>query len=225
MKEQKEKEGESLKQKGKESLKGKTEHPQKEKEYVERPEDRGLRLIVRVINRDLNGRHSLPRALLGVRGMGQRMALMVSKEFEKKTGISASEKLGKIPEANDKDLEEIIMNPQANGIPFWALNRQRDIETGETHHLLESDLQFSLRNDLQRMGKTKSYRGLRHAWGLTVRGQRTKSTHRGKGTVVGVMKKDARGGAPMKVAPAQGKPAAGGKGGAGKPGKPEGKKR
>jgi len=54
-----------------------------------------------------------------------------------------------------------------------------------------NDLDFSVRTDIQRLADIKSYRGLRLSWGLTVRGQRTKSTHRGKGTVVGVMKKDA----------------------------------
>ena len=57
-----------------------------------------------------------------------------------------------------------------------------------------ADLDFTIRKDVQRMNETKSYKGLRLSWGLTVRGQRTKSTHRGKGPVVGVQKKDAKGG-------------------------------
>ena len=56
------------------------------------------------------------------------------------------------------------------------------------------------------MSETKSYKGLRHTWGLTVRGQRTKSTHRGKGGVVGVLKKDAI--APAASAAKAGAPAA-----------------
>ena len=54
------------------------------------------------------------------------------------------------------------------------------------------DLEFTTRKDIQRLSEIKSYRGLRHGWGLTVRGQRTRSTHRGKGPVVGVMKKEVK---------------------------------
>ncbi|MBI2597713.1 MAG: 30S ribosomal protein S13 [Candidatus Diapherotrites archaeon] len=53
-------------------------------------------------------------------------------------------------------------------------------------------MEFSKRQDFQRLSEIKTYRGLRHGWGLPVRGQRTKSTHRGKGPVVGVLKKEAK---------------------------------
>ena len=63
-----------------------------------------------------------------------------------------------------------------------------------------NDLAFCLRNDLSRLAEIKSYKGLRHMWGLTVRGQKTKSRHRRKGGVVGVAKKVAVKG---KAAPAK----------------------
>ena len=50
---------------------------------------------------------------------------------------------------------------------------------------IESDLDMRLRDDLNRMRKTRSYKGRRHEFGLPVRGQRTKSTFR-KGSSVGV---------------------------------------
>ena len=44
--------------------------------------------------------------------------------------------------------------------------------------------------DLRRLKKIKSNRGLRHQWGLPVRGQRTKSNfRRSKGKAVGVKRK------------------------------------
>jgi len=39
-------------------------------------------------------------------------------------------------------------------------------------------LQASLRDDLERLKKIRAHRGLRHYWGLTVRGQHTCTTGR-----------------------------------------------
>ena len=53
------------------------------------------------------------------------------------------------------------------------------------------DLDFTVDNDLKRMKMIKCYRGMRHAFGLPVRGQRTKSNFRknkGKASL-GVVKK------------------------------------
>ncbi|MGZ7094973.1 MAG: 30S ribosomal protein S13, partial [Methanobacterium sp.] len=76
-------------------------------------------------------------------------------------------------------------------IPDWMLNRRNDYETGETGHLIESDLLMTLREDLNRLKKTRSYKGRRHEVGLPVRGQRTKSTFR-KGSSVGVRRRRGR---------------------------------
>jgi hypothetical protein len=45
-------------------------------------------------------------------------------------------------------------------------------------------LESKLRDDLERMKKIRLHRGLRHYWGLRVRGQHTKTTGR-KGRTVG----------------------------------------
>ncbi|KAF6155801.1 hypothetical protein GIB67_039132 [Kingdonia uniflora] len=39
---------------------------------------------------------------------------------------------------------------------------------------------MKLRDDLERLKKIRNYRGLRHYWGLRVRGQHTKTTGRGE---------------------------------------------
>lgn len=150
-----------------------------------------FRYIVRIASKDLNGQHSVQRALHGIKGIGERMAQIIAAAFERQTGIPSQTRLGDIPEGKDKELEEIILHPDKYGIPNWSLNRRKDFESGLDSHLVMSELDFSLRKDLQRLNEIKSYRGLRHSWGLPVRGQKTKSTHRGKGGVVGVLKKDA----------------------------------
>lgn len=54
--------------------------------------------------------------------------------------------------------------------------------------LTSSNLDSKLREDLERMKKIRAHRGMRHYWGLRVRGQHTKTTGR-RGRTVGVSKK------------------------------------
>ena len=56
--------------------------------------------------------------------------------------------------------------------------------------MLTNDLDIQKEFDIKRLKKIKSYRGLRHAQGLPVRGQRTRSHFRKKGGAVSVRKKD-----------------------------------
>ena len=73
-------------------------------------------------------------------------------------------------------------------MPVWLLNRRKDYSTGKDLHVTGSDLVISLRNDLNRLRKIRSYRGIRHEQGLPVRGQRTRTSFR-KGASVGVTHK------------------------------------
>jgi small subunit ribosomal protein S13 len=65
------------------------------------------------------------------------------------------------------------------------LNRRKDLQTGGDVHLLASDLALREKEDVDVMRETRSWKGERHARGLKVRGQRTKTTAR-KGRSVGV---------------------------------------
>ncbi|PIN85819.1 MAG: 30S ribosomal protein S13 [Candidatus Diapherotrites archaeon CG11_big_fil_rev_8_21_14_0_20_37_9] len=152
----------------------------------------GQRLIVRVANVDLDGRKNIPRALLKIKGVGIRTAKNIAITFEKNTGLPFDMNIGTLDETQSKKLEEIVVNPGKQGIPKWSLNRRNDFNTGETTHVVTGDLDFAKRKDIQRLGELKSYKGLRHAWHLPVRGQKTKSTHRNKGKTVGVTKKDVK---------------------------------
>ncbi|MBN2127052.1 MAG: 30S ribosomal protein S13 [Candidatus Diapherotrites archaeon] len=185
----KEKEMQAKKEEGKKEKKAVVKKP-----MLAKRKDIGAdaRYIVRIVNKDLDGTKTIKMALTDMKGIGIRTADMLAKVFEKETGIKKEEYLGKIPEDKDKVLEEIVLNPAKYGLPEWTLNRRNDVETGESKHLVMGDLDFTKRNDYQRLSEVKSYRGIRLSLGLTVRGQRTKSTHRGKGGTVGVLKKDAK---------------------------------
>jgi len=74
------------------------------------------------------------------------------------------------------------------GIPEWFLNRQRCIKDGTNSQIFSNIVDTRLREDLERMKKVRKHRGLRHFWGIRVRGQRTKSSGR-TGKTLGVTKK------------------------------------
>ncbi len=158
-----------------------------------------VRYIVRIANKDLNGSIPIYRALTGIKGIGIRMARMIAYQFQKEHNISYNTPLGQLPESMDAQLEAIVLAPQKHGIPTWTTNRSK-MHEGKNVHLVMNDLDFAIRNDLQTMKKLKSYKGLRHSLGLTVRGQRTRTSGRKRGSSVGVEKKvEAKPAAPAKA--------------------------
>ena len=154
--------------------------------------EKEIRYIVRIAGKDLDGNLPIYKALSGIKGISHRMGTIIAVQFEKQSGVAFDSKLGLIEEDKDKELEKIVQKPEEFGVPNWALNKRKDFNSGRDWHATMAELDLELRKDLQRLKMIKSYRGLRHSWGLPVRGQRTKSTHRGKGPVVGVTKKEAR---------------------------------
>jgi small subunit ribosomal protein S13 len=80
------------------------------------------------------------------------------------------------------------MNPIENGVPAWMVNRKKDLVTGKDLHILGNKLELSVKRDIDRMKRIKSYKGVRHNFHLKVRGQKTKSTGR-HGLVVGVSRR------------------------------------
>ena len=67
----------------------------------------------------------------------------------------------------------------------------KDLRTGEDLHIIGNRLEITVKRDIDRMKKMKSYKGVRHHMKLKVRGQRTKSTGR-HGLVVGVVRRKKR---------------------------------
>ena len=142
------------------------------------------RHIVRIAGVDIDGSLKLVQGLSQIRGIGHRFAEAIVKV----AGLDPEMRVGFLSDADIKKIEDIIKNPANYGFPSWFLNRRKDRETGEDLHLTGSDLLLAIRNDIEFLKRIKCWRGLRHAWGLKVRGQRTRSTGR-KGRTVGVMKR------------------------------------
>ncbi len=147
-----------------------------------------LRYIVRIASKDLNGNLPIYRALTGIKGIGIRMGRIMAYQFQKENQVAYDTPLGKMDESLDSKLEDIVLRPLKHQIPEWTSNRQRSMG-GKSIHFVMSDLDFAIRNDLQTMKKLRSYKGVRHSLGLTVRGQRTRTSGRKRGSTVGVEKK------------------------------------
>ena len=142
------------------------------------------RYIVRVAGTDLDGSKKFLYALTDIKGVGIRLADAILRV----AGLDPNIRLGYVSDQDVKKVEEILADPAKFGIPGWMLNRQKDVSTGRDRHLIGSDLTLTIKNDIDTLRRTKSYRGIRHALGLKVRGQRTKTTGR-KGQTVGVRRK------------------------------------
>jgi small subunit ribosomal protein S13 len=134
--------------------------------------------IVRIGNTDLDGHKNVLYAMRKIKGVSTMFANAALGLADVDKDILA----GNLSDDEAERLNSIVESPVENGVPSWLVNRRRDYETGEDKHLLGPDLVYQVKQDIKRMSKTKSYRGLRHQWGLTVRGQRTRSNFRDKGT-------------------------------------------
>jgi small subunit ribosomal protein S13 len=146
-------------------------------------ENKNFRHLVRIVNTDLDGNKPIYHALRSIKGIGFIFANAICSV----SGIDRYKKAGNLSEEEVKKFDDIIKNTKKYGFPSWLLNRRRDPEDNSDKHLLTGELDFAKDNDIKMMKKMRSYRGMRHAYGLPVRGQQTKSHFRkNKGKVMGV---------------------------------------
>ncbi|XP_045143611.1 40S ribosomal protein S18-like [Echinops telfairi] len=106
----------------------------------------------------------------------------------RKADIDLTERGGELTEDEVERAITILQNPRQDKIPDWFLNRQKDAKDGKYRQVLANGLDHRLREALEQLKKIGAHRGLRHFWGLRVRGQHTKTTGR-RGRTVGVSKK------------------------------------
>jgi len=93
-------------------------------------------------------------------------------------GLGAFFRAGELTQDEVEKLVAIIQQPKQFKIPEWFLNRQREWKTGKTSQAFSNNLSAKLREDLERLKKIRCHRGLRHYWGIRVRGQHTCTTGR-----------------------------------------------
>ena len=159
-----------------------TEEPKKPaKKQDEKDED--FQYIVRIANTDIDGDKTLIMGIAQIKGIGRHMAVLIADA----TGIDKKIKMGKLTDAQIEKIKKALEDIQ-NIAPGWMLNHRKDIDTGKDIHLISSDVELRLRDDVNLLKMIRSYRGIRHETGLSVRGQRTRANNR-KGLSLGVSKK------------------------------------
>lgn len=152
-----------------------------------RPKNFREKVFFRKLRSQVDGSAKIEYGLTQIRGIGKRFAQAIVIA----AGFDSNIRIGAIQEKDLNKLEEIILNPLKYGIPVWMLNRKKDLRTGEDLHVIGNQLEITVKRDVDRMKRIKSYKGVRHHLRLKVRGQKTKSTGR-HGLVVGVMRRRLR---------------------------------
>ncbi len=122
--------------------------------------------MARIAGIDLQDNWKVDFALTKIRGLGWPL----SKKIIKDTGIDLAKRV------SDLSADEVSK-----------------ISTELEKYQIEGDLVRTVRSNIQRLQVIGSYRGIRHAKNLPVRGQRTRTnarTKRGKRKTVGAFKKE-----------------------------------
>jgi len=146
--------------------------------------ERTFRHIVRIVATDIDGNLNTLYGLAEIKGVGISFANAICRVL----GIDPEMKIGFLTDEEISKIERVLKNPQEYGIPSWMLNRRKDYETGKDLHLTGAELIYYVKQDIEREKRIRSWRGIRHALGMKVRGQRTRTTGR-TGVTVGVRKK------------------------------------
>ncbi|KAI7982200.1 40S ribosomal protein S18 [Camellia lanceoleosa] len=137
--------------------------------------------ILRVQNTNVDGKQKIMFAMTSIKGIGRRFANIVCK----KADVDMNKRAGELSNQEIDNLMTIVANPRQFKIPDWFLNRKKDYKDGKFSQVTSNALDMKLRDDLERLKKIRNHRGLRHYWGLRVRGQHTKTTGR-RGKTVGI---------------------------------------
>ncbi len=143
-----------------------------------------FKYIVRIAGTDIDGRLKTVYGLAKIKGVGVNLAYALCRFM----GLDPDKRVGFLSDTEIKKIENALKNPANYGLPSWMFNRRKDHETGQDLHLIGAELIFAVKQDIEREKRIKSWRGIRHALGLKVRGQRTHTTGR-LGVTVGVRKK------------------------------------
>ena len=136
--------------------------------------------ILRMANSDIDGLRPITIGLTSIKGVGMR----TSHQICRLAGIDGKTLGGHLSDDEQDNLRSAI-DDYATTVPWWLVNRQRDLGTNEDAHIVAMEVKMTRDDDISRMAGIKAYRGMRHRSGHKVRGQRLRSNGR-KGSSLGV---------------------------------------
>lgn len=146
-------------------------------------QEKDFKFILRIFNTNVDGKQKIPYAIRTIRGIGRRFAMLVTL----KAGLNPNNRAGDLSEDQIQKVVDICSDPEKYGIPVWFLNRRRDPKDNTNSQQIANGIDTKLREDLEKMKRMRLHKGLRHYFGLKVRGQHTNSTGR-RGRTMGVSK-------------------------------------
>jgi len=147
-------------------------------------QEKDFKFILRIFNTNVDGKQKVPYAIRNIRGLGRRFSILATQ----KAGLDVNARAGELTEDEINKVVDVCTNPKNYGIPTWFLNRKKDPKDGLDSQQIANGIDIKLREDLEKMKRMRLHKGLRHYFGLRVRGQHTCSTGR-RGKTVGVEKK------------------------------------
>ncbi len=128
-------------------------------------------VLVRMMGKDIRGDLKAGSALTKINGISWTFANAICKILK----LDRKQRIQDIDKKELSKIEEFIKSPKVLG---FLKNRQKDFEDGEDKHISGADLKLKKDFDIKRLKKIKSYKGIRHAANLPVRGQKTKANFR-----------------------------------------------
>ena len=139
--------------------------------------------ILRMADSDIDGLRPIAIGLTSIKGIGMR----TSQQICRLADINGKKLGGHLSDEEQDSLRNSI-DEYATTVPWWLVNRQRDLETNEDAHIVATEVKLTRDDDVSRIAGVKAYRGMRHRTGHKVRGQRLRSNGR-KGSTLGVERK------------------------------------
>ena len=139
--------------------------------------------ILRMADSDIDGLRPISIGLTSIKGIGMRTSQQICRLAD-----IDSKALGGHLSDDEQDRLRTSIDEYATTVPWWLVNRQRDLETNEDAHIVATEVKMTRDDDVARIAGVKAYRGMRHRSGHKVRGQRLRSNGR-KGSSLGVVQK------------------------------------
>ena len=139
--------------------------------------------ILRMADSDIDGLRPIAIGITSIKGIGMR----TSQQICRLAGVDGNTLGGHLSDDEQDRLRNSI-DDYATTVPWWLVNRQRDVGTNEDAHIVATEVKMTREDDIARIAGVKAYRGMRHRSGHKVRGQRLRANGR-KGSSLGVERK------------------------------------